>query len=166
MTTHLTLTVARSTAVEGAHLSTVHPRLGRAHFTLLYFEANPPQQREQPRIYSASSLRTVVHRPGPTRVGGASAGFPAHSSPPGPMPPGSRRLLCGLRDRSVRLSARLSRCAPFRVRSGTTGLMNAAVRPAAPPVSSSPPRAGPIIMVGSSSRSSTPSNVVPLTMHL
>ena len=24
--------------------------------TLLYFEANPPQQREQPRIYSASSL--------------------------------------------------------------------------------------------------------------
>ena len=53
--------------------------------TLLYFEANPPQQREQPRIYSASSLRTVVHRPGPTRVGGASAGFPAHSSPPVPL---------------------------------------------------------------------------------
>ena len=28
-------------------------------------------------------------------VGGASAGFPAHSSPPGPSPPGSCRLLCG-----------------------------------------------------------------------
>ena len=39
-------------------------------------------------MYPASSHRTVVHRPGPARVVGASAVVPAHSSHPGPKPRG------------------------------------------------------------------------------
>ena len=39
-------------------------------------------------MYPASNRRTVVHRPGPVRVDGASAVVPAHSSHPGPKPRG------------------------------------------------------------------------------
>ena len=39
-------------------------------------------------MYPASNRRTVVHRPGPARVVGASAVVPAHSSHPGPKPRG------------------------------------------------------------------------------
>ena len=39
-------------------------------------------------MYPAASHRTVVHRPGPVRVDGASAVVPAHSSHPGPKPRG------------------------------------------------------------------------------
>ena len=54
-------------------------------------------------MYPASSRRTVIDRPAQARVIGASAGPGTLISPSEDQSPEGCRLLCGLRDRFVRL---------------------------------------------------------------